>query len=113
LVSKAVGESLPALLSPVRRRHEFELILKETNPLPALTLLDEWDALRFLHPEARLSAGHRKRLADDGGLSGEELVVKRLADWFIEWGPVKAKSLLDELQFERKTKQAILEKLTV
>lgn len=105
VLKSAVADKLPALLSPVRRRHEFELILKEQNPLPALEFLDEWNVLPFLYKGAALLDGHRKRLAQSASYED------RLIAWLDEFGATKAKAILDELEFERVVKQDILKRV--
>ncbi len=105
VLKNAVAEKLPSLLSPVRRRHEFELILKEQNPLAALEFLDEWNVLPFIYKGAVLTDAHRRSLAQASGFD------ERLVLWFKELGAEKAKRVLDELEFERTIKQEILKKL--
>lgn len=105
VLKEAVKTKLPALLSPVRRRHEFEMVLKETDPLPALKLLEKWDVLPFIYKGAALTNSFQQSLAKTVGLSD------RLTVWFKEMGPQKTKAILEELEFERSVKQEVLGKL--
>lgn len=109
-IKGAIAMELPKLLSPVRRRHEFELILKEENPAPALDLLNMWGALTFLHPEwtecseAMLSILERRppeRLP-------VPLLTWRLAVWFKTWGGDKAMRMMTDLEFSKELKKEVL-----
>jgi tRNA nucleotidyltransferase (CCA-adding enzyme) len=102
VLKKAVRDKLPALLSPVRRRHEFEMVLKETNPVPALEMLEQLKVLPFVYKGAALTDAHRQSLNSGNGL------VDRVALWIKGAGDEKAKGMLDELQFERGVKQDVL-----
>lgn len=104
-ILKSIGDGLPARLSPVRRRHEFELLLKEENPLPALKQLETWDALRFVHPawkRAVVSFGDR---SVDG--KNDSLLIRRLAQWFGQWDIKTAKQMMMDLQFEKAVKSQV------
>jgi tRNA nucleotidyltransferase/poly(A) polymerase len=76
LARAAVGAGAPALLSRERLRNELVKILKEDNPLPALTLLKELGALAFIHPafafgpSVAAQQGHFARLAALAALMG-------------------------------------------
>ena len=69
LASAAVSAGLPGLLSRERLRNELVKLLAEKDPKPALDLLAELGALRFIHPRlayggsALAAAGARERLA--------------------------------------------------
>ena len=113
LLDEYVREKQMALLSPVRRRHEFELIMKEDDQLAALRLLDEWGALSYLHDGASLQSSHRSGLVPIKADMTPDIVFQRMAIWFSAWGRERGKILLDELQFERKVKPQILAHFTV
>ncbi|MEI7527554.1 MAG: hypothetical protein WCK76_01315 [Elusimicrobiota bacterium] len=76
LAAAAAAGGLPALLSRERLRNELVKILAEKDPLPALALLRELDALRFFHPAFAFSAAalagetSRARLAGIARLMG-------------------------------------------
>lgn len=105
-VREAISLKMPALLSPVRRRHEFELILKEQDPAPALDLLRRWDALTFLHPEwpGKLDQilPHISKRPDK-----MDLLTYRLKIWFQLWGEERAMQMMTDLAFEKETKRTI------
>jgi tRNA nucleotidyltransferase (CCA-adding enzyme) len=104
-IDAAIAEKRPLALSPVRRRHEFELILKEADPTPALELLESWNALRFLHPAwFNLPKAKLK-------LSSAPVLEDRLAEWFGSWGKEQAQRQMNELSFEKSVKSAVLSKL--
>lgn len=97
-ISTAIKAGIPKLLSPVRRRHEFELLLKEDNPRPAFELLKIWKALETLHPNWK-------------EIEIPELGNHRLADWFRAVGKEKTERQMTDLAFERKVKHEVLENL--
>jgi tRNA nucleotidyltransferase (CCA-adding enzyme) len=109
-IKGAVEKGLPKLLSPVRRRHEFELILKENNPAQALELLNIWNALVLIHPkwtecsDTLLSIMARR--------PPERLPVPvltwRLAVWFKAWGGDAAMQMMTDLAFEKEMKKDVL-----
>ena len=108
---KAVSAGIPGFLSPVRRRHEFELILKEDNPVPALKLLKEWNALRFIHPDWDLKPDHIKTLNELVPSHAMDVLAYRLVLWLKPWGQEAAKVMLTDLSFERHVKKKILMEL--
>jgi len=106
LLFKAIAEKRPALLSPVRLRHEFELILKEENPLESLRLLDKWRALYFIHPEWVLLLEHIETM---GKISdSKNRLVDRLKIWFKPWGTEKAAEMMKALAFEKEVKRKVI-----
>jgi tRNA nucleotidyltransferase (CCA-adding enzyme) len=108
-LEEAVRNAAPAILSPVRRRHEFELILKEENPITALDLLEKWNALKFVHEDWIVRPEHRESLAKAGvGLPYLERLPARLAAWFKPWGAEAAKKMMGDLSFERAMKKEVL-----
>ncbi len=104
-ISTAIEERRPLVLSPVRRRHEFELILKEAAPTAALELLQSWGALRFLHPAWFELASSRFKL------SSQPVLEDRLAEWFAPWGKERAQEMMTDLSFEKTIKSTVLSKL--
>lgn len=104
-INSAVTDKCPLILSPVRRRHEFELILKETNPTPALELLQTWGALRFIHPEWLNLPTAKFRF------SSQPVLEDRLAEWLSTWEKDRALQLMTDLSFEKSTKSVVLSKL--
>lgn len=101
----SIASEFPLLLSPVRRRHEFELILKERNPLPALHLLQKWDAVRFIHQDW-------KRVdLDSLNFGGEAVWPDRLVEWFQRWGKDRTFKMMTDLSFEKTIKHKVLSKL--
>ena len=111
LMDQAVASKWPALLSPVRRRHEFELILKEDHPLPALRLLEEWKLLSFIHPDWRLRSEHTQGIGS--AFEGKDRLdlPQRLALWFKPWGQAKASAMMKDLCFEKSVKKAVTQML--
>ncbi len=104
-IRDAIAGKFPDLLSPVRRRHEFQMILKEKDPLPALWLLKEWNALRLLHSDF-------DRYGDKGIRFGASTALEdRLLDWFAPFGRAAAEKMMGDLQFEKVMKSKILSKL--
>ena len=104
-LASAIDERRPLILSPVRRRHEFELILKEASPTAALELLQSWGALRFLHPAWFELPTVRFKL------SSSPVLEDRLAEWFAPWGKDRAQEMMTELSFEKTAKSTVLSKL--
>jgi tRNA nucleotidyltransferase (CCA-adding enzyme) len=113
-IDAAIRSGVPKGLSAVRRRHEFELILKEDKPTAALMLLREWDALRLIHPDWGAadvaSIGLDKVFAPDEETS---LLEGRLIHWLRWWGPSRAQKMMDDLSFERAIKRTVTRKLIV
>jgi len=103
-INKSLENGLLKLLSPVRRRHEFELLLKEENPVPAMELLKKWGALTFFYEGCDLSPDHKNDLKP---LAKPDL-AGRLVSWFKPLGRDKTEKILNELQFERERKKEIL-----
>jgi len=102
-IEGSIGKGYPRLLSPARRRHEFELVLREVDPGPALRLLESWGVLAVIHQDWALRPEHLEALrrVDRKDLEG------RLACWFRPWGPAAAQKMMTELGFERATKKAV------
>lgn len=112
-LAEALREHLPALLSATRRRHEFELILKEPNPVAALTLLNAWGGLQFIHSEWSLFPEHLKCLMEWAyDPADPSLLVRRLVHWFMPWGEKKAGQMMLDLGFEKRVKKEVLSRLT-
>ena len=57
LAVEAVKESIPSLLSRERLRNELLKLLSEKDPLPALEILKELDALKFIHERFIFGSG--------------------------------------------------------
>ena len=111
-IAAAVHAGMPARLSATRRRHEFELILKDHRPTATLLLLKEWDALRFLHPD--WSGVDVAAIGLDGILAPDEktsLLEARLIRWLRWWGPKRAQEMMTGLSFERSVKRTVVEQL--
>ncbi len=109
----AIRGKFPERLSATRLRHEFELILKESNPAPALALLGQWGLLPFLCPDWVFSDAHRRSLlCVEAPVVDRALFVSRLAAWFSPWGQAKAREMMTSLGFERETKQEVLARLS-
>jgi tRNA nucleotidyltransferase/poly(A) polymerase len=107
LIKSAIKDKLPSLLSPVRRRHEFELVLKEADSLACLELMSQWNLLPFIHKGAVLTDAHRAQIKSAVDY------MERLTVWLSGLGSDKAKKILDELEFERATKSALLARLAI
>lgn len=101
-IRKSIADEVPALLTPVRRRHEFELILKEKNPLPALKLLQKWNVLAYLHDRWE-SVDLSKLAFKKPGLD------ERLAEWFAQWPKDQVLPMMTDLGFEKDTKKKVSE----
>lgn len=110
LIKRSIQEKSPALLSPVRRRHEFELVLKENNPLAVLQQLESWSALEFIHENCFLKPEH-KSLGRFMEGAGEELLLSRLLQWFSPFGKDRAEKYMRELSFEREIKRNVLDRI--
>ena len=111
-IDAAIRAKIPEKLSAVRRRHEFELMLREPAPTAAFILLKEWDALRLLHPDWRTADPRAFGLdAVKQVEGGPPLLVARLARWFKWWGPQRALKMMTDLSFERATKRTVAEAL--
>ncbi len=108
LLLKTVSAGVPNVLSPVRRRHEFELILKEGNPLPALKFLKKWDALSFLHPQWELKPEHEAVLGGPLPTTMLDVLTLRLVEWLKPWGHETAKIMMTDLSFEKAVKKRVL-----
>lgn len=108
LIGKAIKAQIPSHLTPVRRRHEFEAILKEDNPVPALKLLNKWGMIPFLHPDWELKPHHLENISTTPPLAGPGLLVHRLAMWLKPWGEEEAKMMMTDLSFEKKIKTEVL-----
>jgi len=109
-ICDSVKAQTPKLLSAVRRRHEFELILREANPVRSLELLDGWGALPFLHPDwtacpPALLTVLSRRPPEKSPMS---LLVWRLAIWFKFWGGERAGQMMTDLAFEKDMKRDVL-----
>jgi tRNA nucleotidyltransferase (CCA-adding enzyme) len=104
-IRTAVRERRPAALSPVRRRHEFEILLKETDPAAALALLKQWGALGLILPD--WNDVEEKRFA----FSSPPVLEERLAEWFAPWGKERAQQMMTDLSFEKTVKSSVLSKL--
>lgn len=113
LIRKAIKGKVPEALSPVRRRHEFELLLREENPLPAMKLLKKWEALSFVHPGWDLRPEHFETLSSVPSSAGPSLLIHRLAMWLKPWGPEEARLMMTDLSFEKKVKTDVLRCLGV
>lgn len=111
LLQEALQKQWPHQLSPVRRRHEFELILKEKNPLPALRLLQDWGALSSLHRDWSLLPEHESGFRKSGEENQPVDPVKRLVAWFSPWGSGRTASMMADLSFERAVKKDVLSHL--
>ena len=98
-------------LSPVRRRHEFEAILKEADPVPALRLLESWGALAAIHRVwKKMAEGFTEALKSEEGESDNRW-IDRLALWLKPLGAEKARAVLNDLAFERNVKRLVLSKI--
>ena len=111
-IDGSVRAGLPGKLTPTRRRHEFELLLKEPKPTAALLLLKDWDALRQIHADwggADVAAINLDNVfAPDEATS---LLEGRLIRWLRWWGPQRALEIMTELGFERATKRVVGDRL--
>ncbi|MFH1378634.1 MAG: hypothetical protein ABII23_00010 [bacterium] len=95
MLQKALLDHMPARLSIPRLSNEFIKIISETNPQPALKLLRDWNALRFIHP--KISSLDWKKIS----LPSRTLNVS-LA-WFLQdLSPELAEQILTDLCIERK-----------
>lgn len=108
-IQKSLEEEFPALLSPARRRHEFDLILKEDQPEPCLTLLQNWNALRFIHIDwNQLSAKDFLVLNRKPDNSNKiSLLTWRWVYWLKNFGSEKATKMMADLAFEKDQKKQI------
>jgi tRNA nucleotidyltransferase (CCA-adding enzyme) len=100
----ALKENWPNRLSPVRRRHELEMILRERRPLPALDLCEKWGLLRTLDPDWKILPEHQESLKEETSPNP----TKRLAAWLAPWGAERAQKTMSALMFEKSTKRAVL-----
>lgn len=111
-IDASVKAGLPGKLTATRRRHEFELLLKEPKPTAALLLLKDWDALRQIHSDwggADVAAINLDNVfAPDEATS---LLEGRLIRWLRWWGPQRAQEIMTELGFERSTKRTVTDRL--
>lgn len=109
-IRASIQAGTPKLLSPVRRRHEFELLLKEANPAQALELLNIWGALPMIHPEwadcpdSLLTIMSRR----PPERSPVPLLTWRMAVWFKSWGGDKALQMMTDLAFEKDVKRDVM-----
>ncbi|MCB4755637.1 MAG: hypothetical protein LHV69_01150 [Elusimicrobia bacterium] len=111
-IEDAKKENLAGLLSPTRRRHEMELIMRDECPLPALERLQEWDVLSALHPDWRLLPDHKSGLlASTAKTMDPNLTCQRWTEWFKPWGREKARDMMLSLGFEKKDKKEIARRL--
>lgn len=101
----AIKAGGPKLLSPVRLRHEFELILKENDPSAALVLLKRWDAIGLIHP------GWRDIDPSAAPMKPGTPLNDRLADWLRPFGNERAETMMTDLAFEKGVKAEVLSKL--
>jgi tRNA nucleotidyltransferase (CCA-adding enzyme) len=110
LIIQASGAKLPSRLSPVRRRHELELILKEPDPLVVLDWLDTWGLMTYIFPELYVHPWYRENPFPPRkeGESNADFLTRRLLHWFRAWGPEKTRAMLSALQFENTSKNDIL-----
>jgi tRNA nucleotidyltransferase/poly(A) polymerase len=104
-IDAAIAEKRPLVLSPVRRRHEFELLLKEADPSDALPLWQSSGALRCSHPSWLDVPPARFKF------SSPPVLDDRLTEWFRPWGKEQAGQTMTDLSFEKATKSAVLSKL--
>jgi tRNA nucleotidyltransferase (CCA-adding enzyme) len=105
-ISDAIKKKIPHLLTPVRRRHEFELILKEENPHLVIDLLMKWKALVFIHPEWEIVPLTKFNLDPS-----KPDLIDRLIGWFSFWGRDRAQKMMNDLSFEKAVKAQVLSKL--
>jgi tRNA nucleotidyltransferase (CCA-adding enzyme) len=112
LVQEAVQKSFPSLLSPARRRREFELVLKEPVPLTAIKLLAEWGLLSFIHADAALQPAHQVNFTNLEDSQTEDRLIDGLIAWFSPWGKAQAEALMTTLSFERTVKSKVLGKIS-
>lgn len=111
-IAASVQAGIPGRLSAARKRHEFELILKDHRPTATLQLLKDWDMLRFLHPD--WTAVDVTAMGLDGILAPDEktsLLEARLTRWLRWWGPKRAQDMMTELSFERAVKRSVTDAL--
>lgn len=104
-ILSAIKAGAPNLLSPVRLRHEFELIVREKDPSATLALLKRWNALGLLHP--RWKSVKPASFQPPPGMGFAE----RLALWFHPFGKAAAQSMMTDLAFEKHVKVEVLSKL--
>ncbi len=109
LVKEAIQNRCPALLSPARRRNELLLILKESHPIPALELLENWSALTFFQPHWKIEPAHRALLTGPQPDENNRLVAQRLSSWLKPWGRKQADQFLNDYVFEKWLKKQVLE----
>ncbi|MBV9080014.1 MAG: CCA tRNA nucleotidyltransferase [Elusimicrobia bacterium] len=106
-ILSAIRDKGPERLSPVRRRHEFEMVLKEPSPGAALKILQRWKALDFL------GEGWNAAPVDavDFGAApqdGSDALARRLTAWLLPFGKDAAGRMMNALQFERTMKKNVL-----
>lgn len=113
LILQAGRVLLPERLSPVRRRHELELILKEPDPLAVLDCLDTWGLMKFIFPDLYVHPWYRENPFPPKmeGESSADFLQRRLVHWFRAWGPEKSKAMASALQFENTVKNAVLSQI--
>jgi len=101
----SIKAGAPRLLSPVRLRHEFELILKERNAAPILAILKRWKALELIHPGWKAVDPASYQPAPQSALP------ERLTAWFRPFGEAAARKMMTDLAFEKHVKVEVLSKL--
>lgn len=108
-IQAALKADLLARLTPVRRRHEFEAILKEPDPMPALVLLKSWGALAQLHADwdGMNLAGFAEEILQRAADSPDDRLVRRLAAWFRPSPEKQRNAVLSDLGFEKTIKKQV------
>ena len=109
LIEFALHKKVIEPVSIARKRHEFELVLKEENPIPILRILETWGLLAAVHPEwATLPIDLNEY---EKTFLNQNSFLDRLITWFRPWGRDKTEHFLKALQFENKVKGPVLEAL--
>lgn len=111
LVLESIQKQIPALLSPARLRNELELILLDSNPLDALSILEKWKALSFFSPDWKIVSEHKALFNNLPTSPGSSLLSLRLAAWLRPVGKEAAKKMLDGLGFEKAVKKEVMNQL--
>lgn len=104
-IRASMAAGTPDRLSPVRRRHELELILGEESPSAALAILRGWGALRYFHP----AWNGLEDAALDVDAAGT--LPERLARLFGAAGADEAERSMTALSFEKAMKRDVASRL--
>ncbi len=95
--------ALPCLaaVSGKRLRHELDLILEEADPAPALSLLEEWNALAAIHPSLHFHSSWQAASLQDLQLP------QRYALWLMDLDQTARTQIIQRLVLDKPTQRII------